>query len=272
MGGVWEVENVLCPSDKGLFLLIQWKLAFCNKENNSYEYNLGKKQEKKDMKNMEPNTPLETQPSNFVEAAAESGPDEINRLRDILFGSQTRSLDKRLGDLETRLETMRQELLNLFTEKIDALADSTSTQGAESRREFNSRLTSQAEEQSVHVRAVQKELSDRLDKQSNEQSTQLRAVQLEASDAVEKLAADLLRQIRDVQRELSERLDKVNMEQTERTRSLQSETRQRDDGLRQEFLSLAAALEDKKTSRHDLGQMLIELGLRVKQDTEHSPS
>jgi len=228
------------------------------------------------MKKPEPNTPLDEQNSNLVESAAqtvaESGPDEINRLRDILFGSQTRSLDKRLGDLETRLETVRQEVVNLYTEKIDALSDSTSAQSAETRREFNLRLTNQGEEQSTHVRAVQKELSDRLDKQANEQSVQLRAVQKEASDAVEKLAAELLRQIREVQKELSDRLDKVNIEQTERTRSLQSETRQRDDGLRQEFLSLAAALENKKTSRQDLGQMLVELGLRLKQDTEHSPS
>ncbi len=149
----------------------------------------------------ESSIPLEEQSSNpansAVHSVTESGPDEINRLRDILFGSQTRSLDKRLGDLETRLETVRQETANLFTEKIDRLANSTSAQFAETRREFNSKFTSQAEEQSAQLRAVQKE----------------------SSDSVEKLAADLLRQIRDVQKELSDRLDRINTDQTERMRA-----------------------------------------------------
>lgn len=56
----------------------------------------------------------------------------------------------------------------------------------------------------------------------------------------------------------------------ERTRTLQTEARQRDDGLRQELLSIAASLENKKTSRQDLGQMLMELGLRLRQEIDNS--
>jgi len=65
-------------------------------------------------------------------------------------------------------------------------------------------------------------------------------------------------------------LDKQSAEQTERTRTLQSEARQRDDSLRQELLSMAASLENKKTSRQDLGQMLMELGLRLRQEADNS--
>jgi len=82
------------------------------------------------------------------------------------------------------------------------------------------------------------------------------------------LATDLLTQLRTTQKELGDRIDRVNAEYSERVRTLQAETRQRDDSLRQELLTLASSLEDKKASRHDLGQMLMELGQRLRSETD----
>ena len=82
------------------------------------------------------------------------------------------------------------------------------------------------------------------------------------------MATDLLTQLRTTQKELGDRIDRVNAEYSERVRTLQAETRQRDDSLRQELLTLASSLEDKKTSRHDLGQMLMELGQRLRSETD----
>ena len=42
--------------------------------------------------------------------APEPTADELGRLRDILFGSQSRTLEKRLSDLETGLRSLRQEM------------------------------------------------------------------------------------------------------------------------------------------------------------------
>ncbi|MBK8616980.1 MAG: hypothetical protein IPN96_07675 [Anaerolineales bacterium] len=196
--------------------------------------------------------------------------DELGRLRDILFGSQSRTLEKRLSDLETGLRFLRQETTDLLQDQIGTLAESTNTQFMETRREFNEKLDKQGIDQSAQLRAAQKDLSERLDRQSVEQSSQLQAVQKQLSDNLEKFAADLMRQLRETHKELSDRLDKQAAEQAERTRSLQSEARQRDDSLRQELLSMAASLENKKASRQDLGQMLMELGLRLRQESEKS--
>lgn len=199
-------------------------------------------------------------------------PDELGRLRDILFGSQSRTMEKRLGDLESDLKKARQEMTDLLNDKVSTLTDSTFTQFADTRREFNEKLDKQGTDQSSQLRGAQKDLSERLERQSAEQSAQLGAMQKQLTESIEKLAADLLRQLRETHKELSDRIDKTGTEQAERTRNLQTETRQRDDNLRQELLSMASSLDGKKTSRHDLGQMLMELGLRLRQDSDSSSS
>ena len=198
--------------------------------------------------------------------------DELGRLRDILFGSQSRTMEKRLGDLETDLKRSRQEMTDLLNDKISTLTDLTSTQFSDARREFNEKLDKQGTEQASQLRVSQKDLTERLERQSTEQAAQLAGVQKDLSASIEKLAAELLRQLRETHKELSDRIDKLSAEQSERMRSLQAESRQRDDSLRQELLSMATSLDGKKTSRHDLGQMLVELGLRLRQDSDSSSS
>ncbi len=219
---------------------------------------------------MQPVSPAALEGIASMLEAPEPTADELGRLRDILFGSQSRTLEKRLSDLETGLRSSRQEVINLLQDQIGTLSESTSTQFVETRREFNEKFDKQGADQSAQLRAAQKDLSERLERQSTEQASQLQSVQKHLSENLEKLAADLMRQLRETHKEVSDRLDKQAAEQTERTRSLQSEARQRDDSLRQELLSMAAALEDKKASRQDLGQMLMELGLRLRQESENS--
>lgn len=58
-------------------------------------------------------------------------------------------------------------------------------------------------------------------------------------------------------------LDKRLAEIEARLDRLQAEMQRRDDELRQELLQLIAALDKDKASRHDVGQMFIELGQRL---------
>jgi uncharacterized phage infection (PIP) family protein YhgE len=201
----------------------------------------------------------------------EPGVDELGRLRDILFGSQTRTTEKRLSDLETGLQAARRELSDALHDKIDAASGSSFTQLSEARNEFNRKLEAQGTDQVSQLRAVQKDLAERLEKQNTEQTAQTRATHKELSDGLDRLQADFVRQLRAAQKELSDQIAKLSDEQAERMRSLQAETRQRDDTLRQELLAMAASIENKKTSRQDLGQMLVEMGLRLRRDSD-SPS
>lgn len=111
-------------------------------------------------------------------------------------------------------------------------------------------------------------MSERLEQQGLGQAGQLRESQKEFAEQIEKLATDVLTQLRATHKELSDRLDKLTTDSNERLRNLQTEARQRDDSLRQELLMLAETLDDKKTSRHDLGQMLVEMGQRLRSDNE----
>jgi hypothetical protein len=215
---------------------------------------------------------------------------ELDRLRDILYGTQSRTTDKRLIDLDARVETLRRESTEALHEKFNTLAESSSGQLAAARKELadridrqviehaaqlrtaqqslGGRLDEQGASQTAQLRATQKELTDRIDRQSAEQAAQLRVAQRELSDRIENVYADVLTQLRAAQKDLTDRLDRFAVEQADRFRSLQAETRQRDDGLRQELLSLAASLDSKKTSRQDLSQMLVELGQRLRSDNE----
>jgi hypothetical protein len=62
---------------------------------------------------------------------------------------------------------------------------------------------------------------------------------------------------------LTEKIDGLAAEYGERIRTLQTESRQRDDSLRQDLLALAAMMEEKKTSRQTLSQLLMELAQRL---------
>ncbi len=202
--------------------------------------------------------------------ATDATPDELGRLRDILFGSQSRTLEKRLSDLESGLRATRQEMTDLLDVKLGALTESTSSQFSDTRRELHEKLDKQNTDHASQLRAAQKDLSERVERQSSEQSAQLSNVQKQLSDSIEKLAADFLRQLRETHKELSDRLDKLGAEQSERMRAFQAESRQRDDALRQELQAMSSSLDNKKTSRQDLGQMLMELGLRLRQDSDSS--
>jgi len=65
---------------------------------------------------------------------------------------------------------------------------------------------------------------------------------------------------------LGNRIDKLSEDLPAQIRSLQTESRQRDDAQRQELLALASSLDDKKTSRYDLSQRLVELGQRLRNE------
>ena len=69
--------------------------------------------------------------------------DELGRLRDILFGSQSRTLEKRLSDLEIGLGNTKRELTDTLNDKIQALSDSSSAQLSSARGELTAKMDGQ---------------------------------------------------------------------------------------------------------------------------------
>jgi hypothetical protein len=190
-------------------------------------------------------------------------PSGLDQLRDILVGDQTRTHERRLTDAEKTLAELRQTLTVQLQEGSAAQADSFATQLAAARRELAERTDRQATEHAVQLRALQKEWGDRFERQSTEQGSQLRAVQRELRESQDQQTVELMTQLRALQRDLTEKIDGLASEYGERIRTLQTESRQRDDSLRQDLLALAAMLEEKKTSRQTLSQLLMELAQRL---------
>jgi tetrahydromethanopterin S-methyltransferase subunit G len=148
---------------------------------------------------------------------------DLDQLRTILFGNQSRAIEKRLNDLELHLETVRREMTQHFDERITTLAESSAEDLA------------QAEAEQTRQN---KDLQERLDK----------------------LAADFNKQLQAVQKELAQQIDKQGADLQRKLLEFQSEARQRDDDLRVELLALGAMLDNQKTGRDELAQMLIQLG------------
>ncbi|MCS7286725.1 MAG: hypothetical protein NZ653_06310 [Anaerolineae bacterium] len=91
-------------------------------------------------------------------------------MREILFGTQIRSTERRLEGLEARIETNYRELTEMVNQKTSSLADSFANQLASVRRELIEGVERLASEQTAQLRATQRTISDRLEKQWNDHS------------------------------------------------------------------------------------------------------
>lgn len=246
------------------------------------------RQKKEDEQGLTEAAPGSSQPVTAVPTPTREA--DIERLRDILFGAQARTTDVRLGNVENRLETIRQELMDLIENRSGGNAQSAASQVTAVRKELSESIDNKTEAQSAQLRVIHQELTERLDKQSTdftvqlrtverdltarldsqqtEQTGQLRDLQRDMQQRLETLNADLLGQMRQMRKELGDRLAEVDEAHTTQNRTLRQDTKQRDDELRQELAMLATLLDNKKVSRQDLGYMLADLGQRLRQEMD----
>ena len=210
---------------------------------------------------------------------------DLDDLREIFWGNHIRNTDGRFHDLESRLQTVNRTLQDLFTDRLNSLAESSqnklttthsrlneqieaqSKQHAQEvsslKQELTQRLDRQQDEHAIEMRKLNRELMEYVDQQSSTQAANLRQAQQEMNERVDKLATDLLTQLGQVQKDLSQQITRLNDDQNQRLAAARAEAQKRDEDLRQEMLKLTAALDDKSTARHDLGQMYMELGRRL---------
>jgi uncharacterized protein YPO0396 len=182
------------------------------------------------------------QPSPHLHSApaqpkAEAVTGDLERLRDIIFGQHARTIEERLNAVEAEVERLHREL----TEALNSLGDTSASELTTARRELKQRLDEQV---AAHAQALQQSF----DSHRSEQAAQFGNIERR----IEQLSADLFAQMRMARQELTERLDHGS-----------TDSRQRHDALRQEILALIKSLDESKSSRQDLGQMLIELGRKI---------
>ncbi len=77
------------------------------------------------------------------ETSPETNPD-LDQLRNILYGNQARATEKRLDDLEARLETVRRELSEDLNKRAASLSSSTTSQLNDNRNTLSAQIDQMA--------------------------------------------------------------------------------------------------------------------------------
>lgn len=117
------------------------------------------------------------------EDSTQSGtPADLDRLRDILYGNQVRTTEKRISDLETRLASLRQEMHDLIERNFTSLSTDASSQVQETNRTLGDRLTQQSSEQATQLRTVQHDLTGQIQAQHTELTSQIRTNRRELTE------------------------------------------------------------------------------------------
>jgi hypothetical protein len=180
-------------------------------------------------------SPAKSHPNSNPEAEVHEGAN-VDKIRDILFGSQMRDYDKRFGRLEERLikdsESLRDEMkkrfesLETFVQKeIESLSQRLKTEKAE--------RAESVKEMGVQMRDTSKAFDKRLgslDDQLTGDTAELRARILEQSKA---LTTEIAEKARDAKRLLDQEV---------------------------------AALRVDKADREGLGDLFTEFGMRLKNE------
>ena len=179
-------------------------------------------------------------PSELPEQAAANGSiDEsqnVERIRNILFGSQMRDYDGRFQKLEERLTREAQELRADLQKRLDALE---AFMRGESESLANRLGTEQAE---------RSQASERLGRDLGETARHI-------EEKITKLDGQMAKEIRDMRQQV-----------LEQSKTLSSEIKEKHDllkaGLDQESQQIRGAM----TGREALAEMLTELSLRLKNE------
>lgn len=165
---------------------------------------------------------------------AQASPDNIDQIRDIIFGAQKREYDSRLQKLESELVSFRQQTTRQIEEVRDALLReiSAAVQSLEKKIKL---LNTTAQEEIAASRKQMEQVEKKF-------SSNLATLTQESSDEASSIRGDV----------------------TETRTKLQQQIRTLTEELHQELNTHVSTLQDAKVSREELSEVLFELGMKMK--------
>lgn len=169
-------------------------------------------------------------------AADEPAAGNVDKIRDILFGSQMRDYDSRFARLEERVERELSDMRDSSKKRFDSL-EAFIKREVES---LQSRLKTEREERSESVRLLSrdlKDLSDLLSKKISEMDDQV-------TESQGQIRADILQQSKDLSDEIERKREEISAALDRRFQQLRTE----------------------KTDRAMLAELLTEVALRLKNE------
>jgi uncharacterized phage infection (PIP) family protein YhgE len=166
-------------------------------------------------------------------AAKAQGGESLEKVRDILFGSQSREYEKRLARLEERLVKEAADLRDEFRKRFDSLEVYT-------RKEVESlaaRLKTEHDQRTESAKEISRELK-------------------ETSRALEKKTSQLDDQLTTNARELRQQI-------LEQSKSISTEIRQKHEAMSAALQGATAELREEKTDRAALASLFMEVAMRL---------
>lgn len=164
----------------------------------------------------------------------ESG--NVDRIRNILFGSQMRDYDGRFQKLEERLAREAGELRSELQRQLQAL---------------ESFMKGEAESMTNRVKTEQSERAQAIQQLAHEMGETIKGVELKISN----LDSQAARDIRDLRGQL-----------LEQSKALSEEMKAKHDQMKGQLEHEAGQIRDAMTGREALAEMLTEVALRLKNE------
>jgi DNA repair exonuclease SbcCD ATPase subunit len=167
------------------------------------------------------------------QAAKGQGTESLDKVRDILFGSQSREYEKRLTRLEERLLKEASDLRDELRKRFDSLEVYT-------RKEVESlaaRLKTEHDQRTESAKEISRELK-------------------ETSRTLEKKTSQLDEQLTTSQRELRQQI-------LEQSKNLSAEIRQKHEAMTAALQGATAELREEKTDRAALASLFMEVAMRL---------
>jgi hypothetical protein len=168
-----------------------------------------------------------------AQAAMLAGSGNVDKIRDILFGSQMRDYEKRFGRLEER---MLKEVSNLKDEL---------------KKGFDSLET-----------YVKKQLEILSDRQKMEQDDRTAAIQ-EVSRDLKETATGMEKKISNTEDQLNKRARDLHDQILMQSKTLSEEVQKKHDAITSALERETRELQNDKVDRSSLGELLMEMALRL---------
>jgi len=165
---------------------------------------------------------------------AQNTPDNIDQIRDIIFGAQRREYDIRFQKIESDLATLHQQT----SSQVDDLKDTL------------------VREIVAAVQALEKKLK-LLNTSTQEENSALRKL-------MEQLEKKFSANLTTLTQETSDEASSIRKETSDTRVKLQQDIRTLRDQVYQELNTHVSSLQDSKVSRESLSEVLFELGMRMK--------
>ena len=185
--------------------------------------------------------------------ASSSGPasvlsQDVDRIRDILFGHQMREYEQRFQTMQRDLGRL-QQMLNRLTERL-----------AEQDSGHSEKLQAEASRLGQQLADQEAALTDKMAQDRQDLQHRLDQLGKQATDQ----ASSLERKLQQEAERLGRQLTDQEAQFARRLQSHHAEMRQADDDLRQELREAVQKLVEDKTDRLALSEMFIQVGEQLK--------